>query len=61
MIRNLYILKSRTSLKKDGNYKVVGYAKNGEDGLKKYFDLKPDVTTLDIIMPGMDGIETAKR
>jgi two-component system chemotaxis response regulator CheY len=48
-------------VEKDGNYKVVGYAKNGEDGLKKYFDLKPDVTTLDIIMPGMDGIETAQK
>ncbi|MBR0085480.1 MAG: response regulator, partial [Lachnospiraceae bacterium] len=35
------------------------HAKNGEDGIKMAEELKPDVITLDIIMPGIDGIETA--
>ncbi len=42
-------------------YEVAGHAKNGEDGIKMVEELKPDVITLDIIMPGIDGIETAKE
>lgn len=34
---------------------VVGYAINGEEGLRKAFDLKPDLITLDLEMPRMDG------
>ncbi|BCA80013.1 chemotaxis response regulator protein-glutamate methylesterase [Desulfuromonas sp. AOP6] len=35
--------------------KVVGYACDGEEGLRKVFDLKPDLVTLDLEMPKMDG------
>jgi len=34
---------------------VVGYAGNGEEGLRKVFDLQPDLITLDLEMPRMDG------
>ncbi len=34
---------------------VVGYAINGEDGLRKLADLHPDLITLDLEMPRMDG------
>ncbi|NVN99602.1 MAG: chemotaxis response regulator protein-glutamate methylesterase [Geobacteraceae bacterium] len=34
---------------------VIGYAVNGEEGLKKAMDLRPDLITLDLEMPGMDG------
>ncbi len=34
---------------------VVGYAVNGEEGLRKVFDLQPDLITLDLEMPRMDG------
>lgn len=39
---------------------VVGTARNGEDGINKAMDLKPDVITLDVNMPVMDGL-TALR
>lgn len=39
---------------------VVGTARNGEDGINKAMELKPDVITLDVNMPVMDGI-TALR
>ena len=34
---------------------VVGYAINGEDGIQKVIALKPDLVTLDLEMPKMDG------
>ena len=37
------------------NVEVVGYACDGEEGLRKVIDLKPDLITLDLEMPRMDG------
>lgn len=34
---------------------VVGYACDGEEALRKVFDLRPDLITLDLEMPRMDG------
>ncbi|MFA7535799.1 MAG: chemotaxis response regulator protein-glutamate methylesterase [Desulfuromonadales bacterium] len=34
---------------------VIAYASNGEEGLRKFIDLKPDLITLDLEMPRMDG------
>lgn len=34
---------------------VIGYACDGEEALRKVFDLKPDLITLDLEMPRMDG------
>ncbi|MFS8541523.1 MAG: response regulator, partial [Tissierellales bacterium] len=48
-------------LTEDEEIVVVGEAKNGEDALKKILLLKPDVITLDIEMPYMDGITTLKH
>ena len=40
---------------------TVELAKNGEEALEKIPDFKPDLITLDIKMPGMNGIEVLKR
>lgn len=37
------------------NVEVIGYACDGEDGLRKVIDLRPDLITLDLEMPRMDG------
>lgn len=47
-------------LVEENGYEVIGYAKSGEDGIKMYEELHPDIVILDIIMPGIDGIETAE-
>ena len=39
---------------------VVGVARNGKEAIEKTLSLKPDVLTLDIMMPVIDGIETLK-
>ena len=42
-------------LSKNG-YEVVGEAENGQKAVEKFQELKPDLTTMDITMPEMDGI-----
>lgn len=46
----------RTILEKN-NFNVVGEAENGLVAIEKYKILKPDIVTMDITMPKMDGIE----
>jgi two-component system chemotaxis response regulator CheY len=40
----------------ENNYEVVGEAETGAVGIQQYKALKPDVVTMDITMPDMDGI-----
>ncbi len=47
-------------LKKSPEIKVIGQARNGEEAIKKVAELSPDVMTLDIDMPGMNGLEVLK-
>ena len=47
-------------LSKNG-YEVVGEAENGAVALTKYQELKPDLVTMDITMPEMDGITAVKE
>ncbi|KUO72626.1 MAG: two-component system response regulator [Clostridia bacterium BRH_c25] len=44
-----------------GGYQVIGEAENGLKAIAKYIELKPDLITLDITMPEMDGITAAKE
>ena len=46
----------RESLAKSPDLEVVGYAHDGLDALEKISELKPDVITLDLIMPELDGM-----
>lgn len=47
-------------LSKNG-YEIVGEAENGAKAVEKYHELKPDLTTMDITMPEMDGITAVKE
>jgi two-component system chemotaxis response regulator CheB len=47
-------------LEQDKSVEVVGTAIDGHFALKKIEDLAPDVVTLDLEMPGMNGIDTLK-
>ena len=42
-------------------FTVVGEAENGKQAVEKYQQLKPDLVTMDIIMPEMGGIEAVKK
>ncbi len=47
-------------LSKNG-YEVVGEAENGSKAVEKFQELRPDLTTMDITMPEMDGITAVKE
>lgn len=51
----------RSLLSEIGDVEIVGEAITGEQGLQCAVDLSPDVVLLDVRMPGMDGIETARH
>jgi two-component system chemotaxis response regulator CheB len=48
-------------LESDPDIKVVGTARNGQEGLELVKSFKPDVATLDIEMPVMDGLTALKK
>ena len=43
------------------HWTICGEAENGQSGVKKFRQLKPDVVLLDLSMPDMTGIETAHQ
>ena len=42
-------------------YEVCGEAQNGLEAVQLFKDLKPDLVTMDITMPEMDGLEALKK
>ena len=44
----------------ESDIKVVGTAKDGQDAIRQIQDLKPDIATMDIEMPVMDGLTALK-
>ena len=52
MLKNILIPKG---------YNIVAEANDGSDAIVKYQEYKPNLVTLDITMPGMDGLTTLKE
>ena len=42
-------------------YEIVGEAENGTQAVQLYGELKPDLVTMDITMPELDGIQALKQ
>jgi len=48
-------------LSEDSGIQIAGQAANGAEALKKVEELRPDIVTMDIDMPVMDGLEAISR
>lgn len=57
---SVFIFEELMHMLKDTPYQIVGHAKTGEAALELYENLHPDIVTMDIILPGIDGFEAAK-
>ena len=42
------------------NFEIAAYCRSGEDALEQYEQILPDLVTMDVVMPGMDGLETCE-
>ena len=45
----------------DSQYEVAVCCKNGQEAIEKYETEKPDLITMDILMPGIDCLEAARQ
>ncbi len=46
---------------REAGWDVVAEATNGREGLARYAEHRPDLVTLDIVMPELDGVETLRE
>jgi two-component system chemotaxis response regulator CheY len=66
MAKILLVDDSKTSRKilrgilEENGHEILGEATNGAEGVEKYKELHPDITTMDITMPVMDGLDALK-
>jgi two-component system chemotaxis response regulator CheY len=44
-----------------GGFEVVGEASNGREAVERFVELAPDLITMDIVMPELDGIEATRE
>ena len=56
-----FVFKTVARALQGSDFEVLGNALNGQLGLDFYVEHKPDIITLDVTMPVMDGLETAKK
>ena len=45
----------------DSEIEIVAYCRSGEEAIERYEEVRPELVTLDIVMPGMDGLETCEE
>jgi DNA-binding NarL/FixJ family response regulator len=51
----------RLELEADDDIEVVGEAADGEEAVRTIDTLRPDVAVVDLVMPGLDGLEVVRR
>ncbi|MFW5962505.1 MAG: response regulator [bacterium] len=45
----------------EAGYEIVGEAENGKEAVDQYQEVNPDLVTMDITMPDMDGLEAVSK
>lgn len=58
---SMITIRKITEMVLSAGHNVVGHARLGNAAIGEYKNLKPDIVTMDITMPDIDGIEATKR
>lgn len=56
-----FVRKTLTDIFSAAHYEVIGQASDGKAAVDLYAQLRPDLVTLDLVMPKMSGIEAARQ
>ena len=56
-----FVRKTLAAILTENGFEVVGEAANGVDAVEQYSRLRPDLVTMDIVMPKMSGIEATRK
>lgn len=51
-----FVVKQLAKILESGGHEIVGTAEDGLEGVAKFKELNPDITTMDVTMPKMDGL-----
>jgi two-component system chemotaxis response regulator CheY len=57
----LFMRKRIREIAEAAGWEIAGEAGDGEEAVMVYQELKPDLVTLDIVMPKLDGVSTLKQ
>lgn len=57
----MFMRTTLTTMLSNGNHEVVGQAENGQQAVQLYKELLPDIVTMDVTMPVMDGIQSVRE
>jgi two-component system chemotaxis response regulator CheY len=55
-----YVRKTLKQILQNRGYRVVGEAENGDDAVRLYFETRPDLVIMDLVMPRMNGIDATR-
>lgn len=58
---SLITVRKISQILEDLGYEVTGYALNGNDAIEKYKELHPDLVTMDITLPDINGIQVVQN
>jgi two-component system, chemotaxis family, chemotaxis protein CheY len=56
-----YVRKTLKQILSQRGYKVVAEAENGEDAIRLFEETQPDLVTMDLVMPKMNGVEATRK
>lgn len=56
-----FVRKTLTDILTEAHYQVVGEAADGNKAVEMYAKLRPDIVTMDIVMPNLSGIDATRR
>lgn len=56
-----FVRKTLSEILRESGYTVVGEAADGKEAVEKWRELRPDLVTMDVVMPVLGGIDATKE